>query len=66
MDSTILTGILLIIAGLYAVVRGIAMGKPISKRNTFREIGDMWVGIIGFYAFALGLFIITIEVRGIA
>lgn len=66
MNTTILTGILLVIAGLYVVVRGIAMGKPIPQRNTFREIGDMWVGIIGFYAFALGVFFITIEFRGIA
>lgn len=66
MNTTLLTGILLVIAGLYAVVRGIAMGKPIPRRNTFREIGEMWVGVIGFYAFALGLCIIAIEFRGIA
>jgi hypothetical protein len=42
------------------------MGKPIPRRNTFREIGEMWVGVIGFYAFALGLCIIAIEFRGIA
>lgn len=66
MDSTILTGLLLVIAGIYAFVRGVAMGKPIPKRYTFREIGDMWVGIIGFYAFALGLLIIAIEFRAIA
>ena len=66
MNTTILTGILLVIAGLYAVVRGLAMGKPIPRRNTFREIGEMWVGVIGFYAFALGLLLITIQFREIA
>ena len=60
MNSITIIGILLVLVGLYASFRGLAMGKPIVKRNTFLEITDMWVGIIGFYEFALGVvFIIS-------
>ena len=63
MNSITVTGILLIVVGLYAYVRGVAMGKPIVKRNTFLEIGAMLVGVIGFYAFALGFFFILSQLQ---
>lgn len=62
MNSITIVGILLVLVGLYASFRGLAMGKPIVKRNTFREIGDMWVGIIGFYEGAIGFFFIISQI----
>ena len=60
MNTIMILGYLLAIVGIYAFTRGVAMGKPIVKRNTFREIADMWVGIIGFYECTLGfIFIIS-------
>ena len=62
MNYITIVGILLVLVGLYASFRGLAMGKPIDKRNTFREIGDMWVGIVGFYEGALGFFFIISQI----
>lgn len=62
MNSITNVGILLVLVGLYASFRGLAMGKPIVKRNTAREIVDMWVGLIGFYEFALGFFFIINQI----
>lgn len=62
MNSITIVGILLVLVGLYASFRGLAMGKPIVKRNTFREIVDMWVGIVGFYEGALGFFFIISQI----
>lgn len=59
MNPVTILGYLLAIVGLYAYFRALAMGKPIVKRHTFREIGEMWVGIIGFYEAALGFLLIT-------
>lgn len=61
MNPVTILGYLLVIVGLYAYFRGLAMGKPIVKRHTAREIGDMWVGIIGFYEVALGFFFIIAQ-----
>ena len=63
MNSITLVGILLVLVGLYASFRGLAMGKPIVKRNTFLEIGAMLVGVAGFYAFALGFFFILSQLQ---
>lgn len=60
MNSITATGILLVIVGLYAYIRGLAMGRPIPRRDTLLEIVALFVGVIGLYAFALGLtFIVT-------
>lgn len=60
MNSTIATGILLVIVGLYAYSRGLVMGRPIPRRGTLLEIVALLVGVVGLYAFALGLtFIVT-------
>ena len=61
MNTTILTGILLVIIGAYAMVRGLAMGKPMAFRTTFTEIAFGLVGAIGFYAVALGWFLIVLN-----
>lgn len=62
MNTITILGYLLVIVGLYASFRGIAMCKPISNRTTFREIGDMCVGIVGFYEGALGFFFIISQI----
>lgn len=60
MNTIMILGYLLAIVGIYAFTRGVAMGKPIVKRNTFREIFDMFVGIVGFYECTIGfIFIIS-------
>lgn len=41
MNTIMILGYLLAIVGIYAFIRGVGMGKPIVKRNTFREIVDM-------------------------
>ena len=51
MDTTIILVILLGIVGLYAFIRGLVMGKPISRRHTFRELADMFLGLAGLYVF---------------
>ena len=63
MNPVTILGYLLVIVGLYAFFRGLAMGKPIVKRNTFLEIGAMLVGVVGFYAFALGFFFIFSQLQ---
>ena len=60
MNTILILGYLLAIVGIYAFTRGVAMGKHIVKRNTFREIFEMFVGIVGFYECTLGfIFIIS-------
>lgn len=61
MNNITILGYLLVIVGLYASFRGLAMGKPICKQTTFREIGEMWVGIIAFYEAAFGFFLLLVK-----
>ena len=61
MNTTILTGILLMLIGAYAVVRGAIMGKPMVIRTTFTEVAFGIVGMIGIFYVALGWFIIVVN-----
>ena len=62
MNTTIFTGILLMLIGIYAVVRGCLMGnQPIALRTTFTEIAFGIVGMVGIFYIALGWFIIVVN-----
>ena len=61
MNTTIFTGILLMLIGAYAIVRGLIMGKPMEIRTTFVEAAFGLAGIIGFYCAALGWFLIVVN-----
>ncbi len=61
MNTTIFTGILLMLIGAYAVVRGILMGKPMDIRTTFVEVAFGFVGFAGIFYFSLGWFMIMVN-----
>lgn len=62
--SNMLTGILLVIAGLYSAIRGFVTTKPFYLRFTFRGALELLVGVVGYYAVALGTFFIICELKG--
>lgn len=62
--SNMLTGILLVIVGFYSALRGLAATKPLYLRFTFRAVLELWVGVVGYYAVALGTLFIICELKG--
>lgn len=62
--SNMITGILLVIAGFYSAIRGFAATKPFYLRFTFRGALEVWVGVVGYYAVALGTLFIICELKG--
>lgn len=62
--SNMITGILLVIAGSYSAIRGFAVTKPYYVRLTFRGVLELWTGVVGYYAVALGTFFIICELKG--
>lgn len=62
--SNMITGILLVIAGSYSAIRGFAATKPYYVRLTFRGVLELWTGVVGYYAVALGTLFIICELKG--
>lgn len=62
--SNMITGILLVIVGCYSAIRGFVVTKPYYVRFTFRVVLELWAGVVGYYAVALGTFFIICELKG--
>jgi len=61
MNTTIFTGILLMLIGAYALIRGLIMGKPMVIRTTFTEVAFGIAGMVGIFYIALGWLIIVVN-----
>lgn len=62
--SNMTTGILLAIVGFYSAIRGFVTTKPFYLRFNFRAFLELLVGVVGYYAVALGVFFIICELKG--